>query len=436
MRKVIVGVSVFLVIILLVIWKFAPSFNKPAQKVAGPYTLNVWGLWEEDSFYKAAIDTYQKSHPNAKIVYTHQTSQNYRTRVQTQVTNNQGPDIFMIHNTWVPMFQQISALSDAPSSVINLDDFSKTFYPIAKESLVKNNKIYGLPTEVDGLALFYNEEILQAANVAVPTSWDEFVTGAVKMTVKDATGNIKTAGAALGTTNNVDHWSDILGLLFFQQPGVNLETPNTQTGADILRFYTNFARDPRMKVWDANMESSTQAFYSGKLAFYFAPSWRAYDIRTANPGLKFKVAPVPQLPGGKVGWASFWSFAVSKNSTHQTEAWEFLKYLTSKETEKSLYQEASKVRLFGEPYSRVDLQSELSSDPIVGAFVNQAPYYKSWYLASRTQDAGVNEQMIKYYEDAVNAVASGADPGGALQTLSLGVNEILTKYSPDTAAPK
>src|SRR5258708_11441781 len=133
MRKLVIIGLALLVLIALVFWKFAPQFNKSsAPDPNAPATLTVWGLWENESLFKTVIDNYKKLHPNIKINYIHQNSLNYRTRVQTQVLNKQGPDIFMIHNSWVPMFLKTQALSSAPDNIITTTEFNKTFYPVAK----------------------------------------------------------------------------------------------------------------------------------------------------------------------------------------------------------------------------------------------------------------------------------------------------------------
>ncbi len=308
------------------------------------------------------------------------------------------------------------------------------FYPVAEESFVKNNQILAAPEEIDGPALFYNEDILNGVGGQPPKNWQEFIDLAVKMTVKDATG-IKTAGAAIGSTGNVDHWSDLIGALMLQQPGADLTNVATPVVAEIFRFYTGFVVDPKRKTWDINLPPSTQMFASGRLGFYFAPSWRAHELRVANPNLKFKVVPIPQLSGRQVGWASFWGEAVSKNSKNPAEAWKFIKYLTSAEAEKLAYQQASQIRLFGEPYSLTSLAPELTNDPIVGAFITQGPIYKSWYLSSNTFDAGINDEMIKYFEDGINATLQGTDPLNALQTVQKGVQQVLDKYTKTAPAP-
>src|SRR5439155_613935 len=158
---------------------------------------------------------------------------------------------------------------------------------------------------------------------------------ALKVTVRDTAGNLKTAGVAIGTTSNVDHFSDILGLMILQNGG-DPKLPTDKSSADALDYYTNFAKGEN-RVWDETMPSSTIAFTGASVAMYFGPSWRAIEIKNGNPLLKFKVAPVPQLEGGKVGWASYWAEGVSEKSAYKDAAWEFVKYLSQDDTLVKLY---------------------------------------------------------------------------------------------------
>lgn len=429
MKKIIIVVLSLAIILGFLFWKFGPSitlFNKGKQP--GPIHLVYWGLWEEESLLRPVFEEYQKQNPNVSITYERKSSINYRTRVQAQIQEGSGPDIFRLHNSWLPMFLKDNFLSPAPADIFSLSEYQTLFYPVALESFVKNSQIYAVPLEIDGLALFYNEELLNNVGAKIPGNWQEFIDSATRMTVRNADG-IQTAGAALGTAANVDHWSDILGLLLMQQPGVDLSSLASDRVAEIFRFYTEFVTDPRKKTWDVNLPNSTSMFAQGRLGFYFAPSWRAHELRMVSPNLKFKVVSVPQLSGRQVGWGTFWGEAVSAKSQHAKEAWQFVKYLTSAQSQKLLYQEASKARLFGEPYSQTSLSRELISDPIVGAFVAQGPIYKSWYLSSSTFDNGINDETIKYFQDGINATLAGTDPQVALQTVDRGVKQVLDKYT-------
>jgi len=304
---------------------------------------------------------------------------------------------------------------------------TEDYYPIIKENVIIGGETFGVPLYFDDLLLYYNPQKFQAAGLSsAPLDWTQLMDYSEKLTVRDPKTGIQIGGVAMGTTNNVDHWSDLLGLLLLQSD-VN---PAENVPTDVLQFYTQFSEVK--KVWDATLPKSTYAFAVEKAAMIFGPSWRAHEIRSINPNLEFKTAPVPQLtPENPVAWASYWLEGVSRKSPNSDEAWRFLAYLSSAENLSKLYTTASQVsaeRKFGEPYPRISMANSLQSDPIVGAVVNQAPYAKSWYLCSRTYDDGLNDGIIKYFEDAINAMNKGDELKEIIPTLTSGINQKLKTF--------
>jgi len=386
-------------------------------------TLNYWGLWEPESVMSGIISEWESKNPNIKINYSQQSPKEYRERLQSALARNEGPDLFRFHITWGPMLK--NELATIPTDVMSTAEFESTFYPVVRENLRSGAAFIGLPLQMDTLALFYNQQIFQAAGKTPPTSWDQLRQLALDLTVRDESGRIQTAGVALGTTNNVDHWSDILGLMMLQN-GVNLAQPTGNLAEDALTFYTIFNKTDQ--VWNETLPSSTVAFATGKAAMYFGFSWDVLEIKNLNPALDFRIVPVPQLPGTDVAWASFWVEGVGKRSTHQKEAWAFLKFLSSPEILQKLYQAESQVRLFGELYPRSEMASLLSSNSLLTPFLEQGNKAKTWYLSSRTFDNGINDRMIKYYEDAVNAVNAQEAPAEVLTTTAQGVAQLLSQY--------
>lgn len=426
----------FLIIGILILIGLGVFFFKVLKKPkpAGEVKLTYWGLWEEETVMAPIIEKFEKEHPNIKIDYQKNSPQDYRGRLMAAIEQGKGPDIFRFHNTWLPMLKNY--LAPVPKKVITNEEFEKTFYPVAQKDLKMGEDYYGLPLEIDGLALFYNEELLKAAGFSPPTNWLDFQNQALSLTVKDENGRIVTSGAALGTTNNVEHFSDILGLLMLQN-GADLTNPTSEEAVIALSFYRMFAEPPD-NTWSEALDNSILAFAQGEVAMIFAPSWQVFTIKAMNPDLAFATAPVPQLPGVNITWASYWVEGVSSQSKHPQQAFEFLKYLTSRETMTALYTEAVKsneARLFGEPYSRVDLASTLVNQPYVGPFISQAQNSQSFYLCSRTYDNGLNDKIIQYFEDAVNSLSQGVSPQTALETASQGVQQVLGQYGLASAPP-
>jgi len=74
------------------------------------------------------------------------------------------------------------------------------------------------------------------------------------------------------------------------------------------------------------------------------------------------------------------------------------------------------------------MASLLTNNLWVAPFINQAAKAKTWYLCSRTFDNGINDRMIKYFEDAVNAVNTGKAAKEALATTATGVSQLPSQY--------
>lgn len=422
------GGVIFLIFLVLLGVKFGLPLIQSQREI----TLTWWGLWEDEDAIKPLIEEYQQKNPKTKIQYVRNSQQDYRERLVSSLAKGTGPDIFRFHNSWVPMFK--SQLSTLPTTVMSAQEYAQSFYPIMVSDLTTTSGIVGIPLEYDGLGLFVNDSIFSNNGLIPPSTWDDVRTLAkdARLTRKDEQGVILSSAIALGRADNVDHWPEIVALMMLQN-GTNLSKPADDLGQGALTFYSRFSSVDQ--VWDASLPPSTIAFATGKTAMYFGPSWEAFEIRQKNPTLKFHVVPLPQLPKDTpdqpdVSYATYWVEGVWTRSKNTEEAWKFLKFLSSKESLEKLYTNESKTRDFGEPYPRPDMADLLKDHPILGSIIKQAPFAKSWYLAHRTFDGptGINSQINKYFEDAVNTAASGGDVVGALSTVQNGVAQVLGQY--------
>ena len=420
---IILGLIFFIVIASLVF-----LFNTLKKKIVpSNVRLVYWGLWEEESTYAPLISKYEQEHKNITIEYKKQVPVDYREKIIARSKDGSGPDLFRFHNTWVPMLHDV--LSPIPKGIMSNDEFKKTFYTVADEDLRVGNAYYGIPLYIDDLVLLYNDDFYKKVGITgPPRTWDDVITYAKQLTVPDESGNPITAGIALGTANNIEHFTDILGWMLLQN-GVNLKDVSTTEGEQVLKRYREFA-EPPTPVWSETMTNSVAAFTSEKVAMIFAPSWEIANIRSVNGELNMKVAQLPILPGETEPFsiANYWVEGVSKTSKHQKEAWEFMKYLSSKESETTMFDLQKKARGTGLSYSRVDLKESLLQNEESASIIAQAPYLKSIPTISRTYDNGLNDEINKYLEDAVNNAISGVSYGEAMDRANDGIQSVLEKY--------
>ena len=419
-----------LVLILLGFGLFAFLKVRSTTKVTSSGEITWWGLWEDEATISPLIAEYEAKNPKVKVKYIKQSKQDYRERLTNALVKGTGPDIFTFHNSWVPMFK--GYLDLIPASVMTASEFSQVYYPVIVGDLTQGTGIVGIPLGYDALTLFINSDIFAASGKNPPTTWDDLRSLAIELTKKDDQGGIIQSGVALGRVENVDNWQEALALMMLQN-GVDLTNPTGKLAEDALTFFTLFSKSDG--VWDASLPTSTAMFAGGKLAMYIAPSWRVFEIAQLNQSLNFRTVPLPQLAKGSsnqkdVSYATYWVQGVSNKGLNKTVAWDFLKFISSKDSLTKIFANSSKQRSFGEAYPRMDMAQLLTDHPVLGSIISQAPNARSWYLQSRTFDGptGINSLINKYFEDAVNAVNSGSSAENVLPTVAQGVLQVLKQY--------
>lgn len=423
------GVVVFFAVFLGIFVLLARNKGNTKQSIQ-PITLTYWGVWEEKEVMEPLIKEYEKKNPHITIIYEKKSIQDYRQKLITWIAQGQGPDLYRFHNTWLPEIQDI--IAPLPDTVMSVAEFSKTFYPIHTKDLKIGQHIYGMPLMIDGLVLVSNNTLLKQAGIATaPTNWDDLIAAASKVTVKgSSSGDLITAGLAGGTATNVEHFSDLFGLMLLLNGGdlSKLDQPEA-TGA--LEAYRRLAEEPN-NIWSDTMPNSLVAFKEGKVAMIIVPTWEIMSIKADAPDLSFTVSSIPYPPGGKqLSLASYWVEGVSKKSIHQAEAWNFLKFLASKEGQTKMYELQIALRPFGTAYSRVDLGDLLIQDAVLGPLIKQASEdrFVSLPLASNTYDNGLNDEVIRYIQNAINASAQGVSYSEALKTAKEGVTQLFSRYN-------
>ncbi|MCA9371319.1 extracellular solute-binding protein [Candidatus Woesebacteria bacterium] len=400
-------------------------------------TISWWGLWEGKEVYDSVIQDYQSKNSNVTINYEKVSQDQYRERLIARSKTGNGPDIFTFHNTWLPEMGEVA--TPLPQEIMSNETFNNTFYPIHQKDLSIDGNYYGIPFTVDGLILIYNEELLnQAGIVSPPTTWvgnqDDVLTIASKLTVKDASGKLVTAGLAIGTAENVEHFSELYGVLLLLNGG-NLDNLNDSSAKEALELYRSFAEKG---LWDADMPNSISAFTQGRVAMIIAPSWEVLVIKSQNPDLVVKTAPLPKgLNDNRISLASYWVEGVNKYSPHQLEAWKFLAFVSQKEELQKIYDAQSQTRLFGSAFSRVDMADLLTNNQYLESVVTQAgnDEYVSFPVVGRTFDNGLNDEIVTYLKNAINQTINGVDYANALSTAQSGIQQTKQKFTPTAETP-
>lgn len=426
------GVLIFVIAAVFAYFRF---FGKTTKILGGGGEIVWWGLNLDDDVVGPLINEYQQKNPKVKIKYIKQSNTDYRERLANSLTKGSGPDIFEFHNSWTQIFKE--NLDLVPASLMSSQDYANTYYPVIVTDMNIGEGFGGIPLSYDAITMYVNEDILASAGVTAPKTWDEVRDVGKKLTLRNDKNIIIQSGAAIGETDNVDHWPELVALMLLQN-GANLNNPssgNSKLAEDAISFYATFSQVD--KDWDKTLPTSTNAFAEGKLAIYFAPAWRVDFIKNLNPKLNFKTYPLPQLrkdnpEAPDVGYATYWVEGVWSKGKNRDIAWDFMKFISSKESLIKL--RAGMVKkgdVGGLIYPMIGMSDLLINDRYVGSVVSLAPLSKSWYLASDTYDGttGINSQVAQQYKGMIKATnVVGRNASLAVKSFSPKIGQVLSQF--------
>lgn len=434
-RQKLLIIVVVVAIALIGILAFGLKKEKKLQRIE----LEFWSTYEDEKAYTELIKAYEGQNKainkSITIKYVNKPFVDFEKDLINALAAGAGPDVFSIHNTWLPRYKDKIYPMPQTEGFMSLKTFQDTFIDVAySDFIAKEEKteekttgifggaekeeeakeqIYAIPLYIDTLALYYNKDFFNSAGIAFPpATWDEFLDDVELLTKRDKRGNIERAGAAIGTAQNINRSTDILSLLMLQTGTEMVDKNHTQAtfdkavlsaeksfdlGKDALRFYTDFSNPTkRVFCWNREMPYSIDAFYQGKAAMMINYSHHIQTIRSKSPYLNFGVAPVPQIKDREfdINYANYWAQTVSKGSKHQNEAWKFILFLTDKENVKKYLEKAKR------PTSRKDLIAWQKDDSDLGVFVKQILSARTWYQ--------IDSQAIeKIFADMIESVVSG-----------------------------
>ncbi len=426
---IILSVVVVIGIIVFIIGTITKDQCRPAN-------LEVWGVYDEPEVFSEAMEGFKKSNDcSVKITYRKMPAENYEQELINAFASDKGPDIWLIHNTWLPKHKDKIAELPQQTTKFTLAEFRKKFVDVVEADFVDNGKIYGLPLYVDTLALYYNKNYFNSAGIAgPPETWDELIIDLDKLTKRNQWGGIDRAGISLGAAENVNRATDILSLIMLQNgtkmisddkrtttldEGVFLNDETYYPGKDALRFYTEFS-NPSKKTytWNRQMPYSIDAFADGKSAMMLSYAYHIPTINSKNSYLNYGIGKMPQIKGRAfdINYANYWAYTVSKKSKSSGAAWDFLLYLTQEKVNKDYLKKTNR------PTAQRNLVDWQKNDNLnLAVFAEQSLTAKSWYQI----DSAKIENILS---SAIESIVLGASTlDDTIENIANQINLLLKK---------
>jgi len=321
--------------------------------------LRVWGMVIPDRAkgQQAAIEVFEKRHNVTVEMLSMGAGDMNPQKLLTAVVGGDPPDVvfqdrFTIadwasRDTLTPLDKFVKRDRDKPYGVKRED-----YYSSAWNEATYNNILYGVPVSIDDRLFFYNKKLFREAGLdpeKPPRTWSELERYSEKLTKYKKGKGYEQIGFIPNFGNAWFYlYSWMMGGEFMSKDLKTCTMDNPQSLAALkwmVNFYDKYNGISALNSFLSGFSGvEFDPFMTGKIAMRIDGDYMLGTIARFHPSLDFGVAP-PPIPDDRfyergrfknidpknVTWIGGFSYVIPRNAKKTDIAWEFIKWMTSKE---------------------------------------------------------------------------------------------------------
>jgi multiple sugar transport system substrate-binding protein len=343
----------------------AAASPSPVAYSGPPVTIeySIWGDPQEITSQKKITEAFKKVEPNITVNVTVSDWEAYWDKLQTGLAGGAAPDVFAMDGPLFPDYQSREVLLDLKPYVEKEGyDLTQLAEQGVADFTTADGGQYGLPRDLNVIALYYNKKMFDAAKVPYPDDtwdWNKLVEVAKQLN-KDTNGDGKTDqwGFYTETTDMENYWLSLVwqnGGDVLAQDGKSTVI-NTPEAAGGIQFLQDLIYKHKVMPDPAITAETGDAFEQSKAALEANGSW-LIPTHTAA-GLDFGIAPLPKGPVAQATSVNPTGAVVYKGTKAPDAAWAFVKYLAGPAAQEQLMQ----------LHASLPVSKEVLSGPFASAF--------------------------------------------------------------------
>ncbi|KRF03427.1 sugar ABC transporter substrate-binding protein [Arthrobacter sp. Soil782] len=315
------------------------------------------------------------------------------------------PDVLMLDN---PDVQEIAATGGlSPLSQYDVD--TSGFAQGMLEAATYEGEVYGLAPTANTLGIFYNPELLEAAGVEPPQTWDELKAAAEQLTEGDQYG---IAFSAIATYEG--SWQFLPFMWSNGGEETDLTSPEV---AEALALWKDLVSSGSASEAVINWSQADvkDQFVAGKAAMMVNGPWQIPALQE-NPDVQFASVQIPVNEDGQTSIAPLggevWTVPVTGDDAKQAKAAEFVECMSNDENQLALAEARYTV-----PTKTALAEEFVANVPEMESFTEQVANARS-----RTGQLGEEwpEAATTIYTAIQLALTGKAEPAEAFEQASAG----------------
>jgi multiple sugar transport system substrate-binding protein len=376
-------------------------------------TLTFWHAYgdaEEAQLKDVVLPMWEKLHPNIKIDAIRQSNE-YHETIITSFGTGQSPDVARIDATNTAAYADLGGIT-ALDGFDGFGALKDQFLAGPLSTNLYNGSYYGLPLDTNCKAAVVNMNTLKEIGLTeVPATMEDFLAAAGK------------AGRPLLNVSSVGDWDFLPYVWLF---GGSVTDENFTKASGYLDSQATI--DAVTKLLEMNksgllaikeVDGSVDAWdgiTTGEYGMFFEGPWffGSYDEK-AQAGIV--PATIPTYNGQSASVVGGENIVVFETSKHKNEAYEFAKFMTSKDVQLALLQ-----------VGQLPVLKSLVTDPAVTDNPVWSIYMKQLESArSRVSSPNKTDIEAAWKDAMTNIFVNGADVKTELQKAAVIIDGLLAK---------
>ncbi|TMR99712.1 sugar ABC transporter substrate-binding protein [Nonomuraea basaltis] len=360
----------------------------PTAPSAEPGTFTVyWNAGHDYQAYRKVIAEFEQAN-KVKVNLQKYQWPDLRTRLLADFASGTVPDLVEEPGGWVQEFA-ISGNARSLQDYVDRDGkamgFPSDWQPVTVERNSYQGKVYGVQLHLTCNTLFYNKGMLRDAGVEPPTTWEEFLAAAQKLT-KDG---------VYGVALNQDYgymwpWLMQAGVTPYDPQTGKVMTP-VEDAVAALQFQADLIHKHKVApvpVSSTDYSGPQKLFSAKRAAMILTGPWDLDPIRKTSPDIELGVAP-PLKNKVQATQAAGVSMFVPAKAARPDLSWDFIKRITTIEVEQAATKETGMLM----PRVSWTKLPEVQSNEVIKVFADALPQAKD-----STQQVRLTGQLGKWDE--------------------------------------
>ncbi len=303
----------------------------------GKLSVMIWDNYQEPGLKEIIADFTEETGIEAELQVVQWNE--YWTLLEVGAQGGEMPDVFWMHSNESQRYMSNEILLDLTDKASDSELVDMSKYPEEiKELYTYDGKVYGIPKDIDTIALWYNKTMFDEAGVDYPDetwTWDTVVENAKKLTKEDGS----QYGIAIRNDNNQEAYYNIV----YDMGGEIISDDKKTSGYDdpntikAMQYIEKLIQDGSMPSMETMSENNPDILLkSGKSAMSFHGSWMVSTFKQEDyikENCDCAVMPMDADSGRRVSIYNGLGWAAAANGDNTENAWKLIEYLGSEKAQ-------------------------------------------------------------------------------------------------------